>query len=669
MPQERILEVHAQEDFVEKLTAARPAQALAELIWNGLDAEATEVSVEIDRGELKLDAIRVRDNGHGIPPEEAESLFSSLGGSWKRQAKTSKHGTRMLHGEEGKGRFRALALGRVSEWSITARNASNQLVRYHITLIKDSARTFRLSEPAPVGDDSGTGVEVTISELYKDWNLEATGLLQELNEIYALYLTQYPKAVVAIIGAKLEPRTLIDLRKSFFLPPIPNGDLPAYPAALEVVEWKTDTERMLYLCSAEGFPLHRIVPGIQAPGFDFSAYLRSQYVSVLHDQGSLDLAELDPRLNEAVENGKEELRNHFKARTNERAQSLVDEWKTEHVYPYPDEEPSTPVQAAERIVFDIVATNVATSLPDFQIQDQRNRKFQLRMLRQALERSPADLQLIIGEVLGLSQRKQEELAKLLKRTNLSAIISAAKMVGDRLDFLSGLETMLFDPDLKTQFRERTQLHRILADNTWVFGEEFALTVDDQSLTEVLRQHFKKAKREIIINAPVKRLDESKGIVDLMLSRGVPSNREDGLDHLVIELKAPTVKVGAEEITQIKSYAFVVADNERFRGVPARWTFWLVANDLDKFAATDVRQKDKPEGLVWESDDQRIRIWIKTWAQIIHDCRTRLKIFQKELNHSADRDASLEYLRETYARVLKGVELTEQSQDEPTASQA
>jgi Histidine kinase-, DNA gyrase B-, and HSP90-like ATPase len=667
MPEGRILEVRAREDFVEKLTAARPAQALAELIWNGLDAEATKVSVEVDRGDLRLISIRVRDNGHGIPPEEAEELFSSLGGSWKRQTKKSKHGARMLHGEEGKGRFRALALGRVADWLITARNTSGQLVRYQITVIKDTARTFRLGEPTPVKGDSDTGVEVTISELYKDWNLEAAGLLQELNEIYALYLTQYPKAAVAILGAKLEPRTLIDVRKSFSLPPIPNGDLPAYSAELEVVEWKTDTERMLYLCNAEGFPLHRLAPGIQAPGFDFSAYLRSQYVSVLHDQGSLDLAELDPRLNEAVENGKDQLRNHFKARTTERAQSLVDEWKTENVYPYPDEEPSTTVQAAERIVFDIVATNVASSLPDFQIQDQRNRKFQLRMLRQALERSPADLQLIIGEVLGLSQRKQEELAKLLKRTNLSAIISAAKMVGDRLDFLSGLETMLFDPDFKPHFKERTQLHRILADNTWVFGEEFALTVDDESLTAVLRQHFKTAGREIVINEPVKRLDESKGIVDLMLSRGVPSNREDQLDHLVIELKAPNVKVGAKETTQIKSYAFAVAEDERFRLLPARWTYWLVANDLDKFANKEVRQADKPVGFLWESDDQRSRIWVKTWAQLIYDCRTRLKIFQKELNHSADRDASLEFLRQTYARVLKGTEAAEESQDETAPS--
>ena len=132
----------------------------------------------------------------------------------------------------------------------------------------------------------------------------------------------------------------------------------------------------------------------------------------------------------------------------------------------------------------------------------------------------------------------------------------------------------------------------------MFGEEFALTADDQSLTEVLRQHFKRAKREIIINEPVKRLD-LPGIVDLMLSRGVPSNRRRTRPPRY-RLKAPTVKVGAEEITQIKSYAFAVADNERFRGVPARWTFWLVTNDLDKFAAKDVRQADKPEGLVWES---------------------------------------------------------------------
>ncbi len=90
MPQDRLLEVQVQEDFVEKLAAARPAQALAELIWNGLDAEASDVRLEAESSALGLTAIRVRDNGHGIPPAEVESLFTNIGASWKRSAKQSR---------------------------------------------------------------------------------------------------------------------------------------------------------------------------------------------------------------------------------------------------------------------------------------------------------------------------------------------------------------------------------------------------------------------------------------------------------------------------------------------------------------------------------------------------------------------------------------------------
>ena len=37
--------VEVQSDFLEKITRAKPVQALAELIWNGLDADAGRVSV------------------------------------------------------------------------------------------------------------------------------------------------------------------------------------------------------------------------------------------------------------------------------------------------------------------------------------------------------------------------------------------------------------------------------------------------------------------------------------------------------------------------------------------------------------------------------------------------------------------------------------------------
>lgn len=47
---------------------------------------------------------------------------------------------------------------------------------------------------------------------------------------------------------------------------------------------------------------------IQAPGFEFSAYLKSSYNSKLNQQGELDVGELNPGLAKAVEDSKERLR-------------------------------------------------------------------------------------------------------------------------------------------------------------------------------------------------------------------------------------------------------------------------------------------------------------------------------------------------------------------------
>src|SRR5207302_281427 len=105
-------------------------------------------------------------------------------------------------------------------------------------------------------------------------------------------------------------------------------------------------------------------------------------------------------------------------------------------------------------------------------------------------------------------------------------------------FLKGLEYLVFDPESKQVLLERSQLHRILEHHTWLFGEEFNLTVSDQSLTEVLRKHLALLRKEPSDSAPVLREDGSTGIVDLMLSRQVPQTRREEREHLVVELKRP-----------------------------------------------------------------------------------------------------------------------------------
>jgi sensor histidine kinase regulating citrate/malate metabolism len=77
--------VEVQSDFLERQTKALPIAAVAELIWNGLDADAMHIDVELkDDGLGGLLKIVVTDDGHGIPHAEAPTLFRNLGGSWKK---------------------------------------------------------------------------------------------------------------------------------------------------------------------------------------------------------------------------------------------------------------------------------------------------------------------------------------------------------------------------------------------------------------------------------------------------------------------------------------------------------------------------------------------------------------------------------------------------------
>jgi Histidine kinase-, DNA gyrase B-, and HSP90-like ATPase len=533
MADETHFKVQVESDHIKNLTAARPIAAVAELIWNAVDADATRVDVEVDADAFTMRSITVRDNGHGMAYEEVRVLFGRLGGSWKSRGTRSKLKSRLLHGKDGKGRFKTLALGRVVDWIVTYRQG-DKILRYTITVIREDLVDVRVSSPKEMAPTTETGVEVRITELDRVYrSLEPERAIQPLSEIFALYLTDYDDVSVYFDHQRLDPSKLIKSRERFDLTPIAE-DHKTYAAQVDVIEWTAAEERSVFLCGKEGFPLHRIVPTFHTPGFHFSAYIKSQFIEELHTRGLLDLAEMNVPLQRAYDEASDKIKDYFRARSTEAARSEIEQWKAENVYPY-REEPKTPVERAERQVFEIVALNVNRHLPDFSAAPRQTKAFQLRMLRQAIERGPDELQIIMREVLELPERKLQELAKLLEEADLANIISASKMVADRLKFLHGLDVLLFETESKKHLRERSQLHRILAENTWVFGEEFNLTVDDQALSEVLRKHRKLIGEDTVIDRPVKRIDGKVGIVDLMLSRSVPQNHADEREHLVVEL--------------------------------------------------------------------------------------------------------------------------------------
>ena len=138
------IEVKVENDHIERLTTAKPILALSELIWNAYDADARTVRVEFEEGGLtKPGLIRVQDDGNGIPFEEAEGYFKSLGGSWKKKGAKTKDG-RFIHGEKGKAASKHSRSARLSP-GFPAQTVSDFLspARYQISRPSKSPMFFR----------------------------------------------------------------------------------------------------------------------------------------------------------------------------------------------------------------------------------------------------------------------------------------------------------------------------------------------------------------------------------------------------------------------------------------------------------------------------------------------------------------------------------------------
>jgi hypothetical protein len=643
------------DDFVERQTRSKPIPALAELIWNSLDADATCVSVELVHRDLAggLSKIVVTDDGTGLARADAPELFRKLGGSWKRTVHRTAESQRSVHGREGKGRFKAFALGRAVTWNVIHGARAGDRRRFTIQITGSDLTDVSISAPEPA-PTARRGVSVVIEDVEKDFRVfETDEGLQDLAEIFALYLTNYKDVIVEVAGRRVDPEAVIAGRHEEELARTATTEGGEHRFDLLIVEWKSDTKRTLYLCSEDWFPLDQVETRLHAPGHSFSAYLRSSYISELNDEGRLGLAEMDPQLVAVLDEAKEAIRAWLRTRASERSQIMVDQWKAEKVYPY-EGDPQTNVEKAERQVFDIVASQVQHFAPDVAATTRPARALHLRLLRNAIERGPEELQTILREVLDLPAKKQRELAELLQETSLSAIITAAKTVADRLKFIDALESIVFEPETRGRLKERSQLHKILADNTWVFGEEYNLWASDRGLKAVLERHRDLLAPDIDIEDPVRVYNQKTAIVDLMFSRTMRRHRSDSIEHLIVELKAPSVVIGADETTQIRKYHLAVTGDERFNTVQGlRWHFIVVSNAYDELTKADLDSgPDSDRRLLMRNS--RATVAVRTWGEIIDENKARLQFFQESLQHSATSEQAMAYLQERHAALLKGV---------------
>jgi hypothetical protein len=648
-----LYQVEVQADHIKRLGLVRPVAAIMELVWNGLDADATEVHVHVESDLLGgVRSIEVVDNGTGMSHPSAREGFVKLGGSWKQKAGKTKGERRLLHGRLGRGRFRAFALGDRVVWTTIAQERGKKFL-FEITGTTETRVQFDIAEPTET--DEPTGTRVLITEIPTAISLDSVSgqkATQAIVEEFAIYLHKYSTVKIFFDGVQLDPSSLEENQTAYDLTPvIGKGDVEL-PVRLEIVEWKMKTDRHLYLCDGNGFTLHRVPPMIHAPGFHFTAYLATDLFRQQEDAGLLEIEEPTDKVAPVIEEARQQLRAHFKGRHSLTARELLATWKERMIYPF-EGEAQNPIEEAQRQVFDLVAITASEYVSEFAATNPANTKAQklsFALLREALEESPDNVRKILTTVLDLPAEKRNELADLLETTTLSSIISAAKLVTDRLTFLKALEIIIFDHKVRKLVKERKHLHKILEKNTWIFGEEFNLTNSDKTLEAVLDQHLVLLGREPRAKQDrIRREDGRTGIIDLQISRTVPQPRADQHEHLVIELKKPDQEINSIVLGQIRSYAFAVADDSRFQGTATRWEFWALGASLSKDVKLEASQSDRPPGCVFQSGG--IRIWVKQWGEVLNQARARMNVFQTSLNFEASDESGLEHLRRHYATMI------------------
>jgi hypothetical protein len=405
--------VEVREDHLEILSRTKPMTALAELVWNALDAEATVVRVGFEENELGgLEVIRIADNGLGLSHADALVVFRNLGGSWKRQGPKPNARPRELHGKYGKGRFRAFSLGHDVTWR-SVYEENGQRFEYTISGQGSSPGVFQVSNPEP-SKAGFTGMEVLITNpADQAYLLRGVKANQEVTDLFALYLRHYPDTKIIFGGTPLDSTNAERNYVDYELPDMVTENGERVRASLAVVEWNMPGKRGVYLCDRDGFMRAVGLPRLHYRGFSYTAYVKSDHVTWLDQQGALGAGELSGDVRMLLDEARRKLREHFTLREAEHAHDTITDWKAVGLYPYHGE-PKDEQEFAERRIFEIYATHLDQISPDFATANAANKRLILQLIQELVHCQPTRVARILDGVVDFPEIKELAILELVQ---------------------------------------------------------------------------------------------------------------------------------------------------------------------------------------------------------------------------------------------------------------
>lgn len=661
------IQINAAQDHIAKYVKANPLiLGITELIWNSLDACANTISINTkDNGLNGFEYIDVIDDGEGCSYLHARNAFKYIGNSYKRNAEKTSDGRRCLHGSEGRGRYKALSIGNnVKFYSIYIDKEDNLKKEFYVTLSNNDLSVSDISELKVCDNqDKKTGVSIRISAIENKTNLFNENNINLIQEMFAIYYSLYKDFSILLNNKEIDLTSKIkkvypESGKDTINVYLENGQ--NIELSLKIIEWdfpktKKDSTKRLNLCNNDGCPLFQDNLGVSTDNLNISLYVMSDYIANLNNENLLSNLHEDVKVIE--KQAQDFLRQYLNIEKQEKRKQFIETLKQENLYPYKDDEIKSSINNAERELFDVIAVKIDECLPKFTTQEKKSKKLTFSLIKEAIATKSSKLKHILQEVCSLSNDDIDKLDKILEYTTLPNIIATSNEVIDRIRFLTELREFVAG-NISEKVKERSQLHKILAKEQWIFGEQYKPGTSDMSLRNVLQAHIKELGRENLNNEElIKSIKEDKNpelnlIPDLCLWSALPKDSQEKREHLFIELKRPSQKATTKEQKQINDYAFAVANDNRFTKDNTFWKFILIVTEIEE----RLRQEKKDNittslnGLYGKGDN--FEVYIYTWSYLIEQREGELRRLKEmlDLNLTESPD-DFSYLKSIHSEFL------------------
>jgi hypothetical protein len=638
-------------EFSERLTTehlgcqkySTSTKAVRELVANSLDADATLITIKIVENSLgDVDSLIINDNGRGISPTILNERFRVVGVD---PIPLPSLGTRL--GRFGVGRLAVHRIGSLSKWSTVSNTEKSGSVRCVFTLGTTPGPIKVDQEVVPPNTPTGTTIEI-LNLIDKDKDrLTQSVIANDLVSHYCSYLLANPNRRIQVQGEVLNVQALIAKQQEEVIPKstfLPDSARLNHLILTKPLDQSRFPAQIIF--SGKGRTVATLTAEI-ATSPNYLAIVECPYLDSIVTSNRDTIIEMDKGFSQLKQEALQRVQSFDQKHQAGRKRAFIQKARLQEFYPY--RTPSAdPVTGARQALYDVVLEKV-NDAANIDGMTKRQQEVVFRLLRRSLENE--NVLEVLDEVAKLSDADMVKFRRILERTTLDSILKLASEVTHRLDFLDVLHGLVYG-DVGKHVKERSQLHRILEPDCWIFGAQFHLAASDKSFREIIRQHRKRAGLTDVSDDEISKIQGAQNIPDLFLAATRDYPLAIKHHHALVELKAPNATLGKNERDQVRRYADTILDSHEFEKKSTHWDIFLVSKKCTKEIERDRNQKNLPHGCLYQWDE--MSVWAFEWSEIITKARDEMLLVRDHLKRKSEELTVSQYLKENFPDILETI---------------